>query len=71
MPPNHLVGDWQETPIRTFCALDAWLFADTPHPLVGAGRSVSGLACLPALKASRVDVLTPAKERAEQRDLFR
>ena len=65
-----IIGDWQEAAVRTLRALDAWFFADAAHPLVGARRCVSRLAGLPALESTRVDVLTPAEQRPEERDLL-
>src|SRR5437762_10279950 len=62
VPTNHFISDRQEPTIRTLCALDAWFFADAPHPFVGARGRVSRLACLAALEPSRVHVLSAAKE---------
>ena len=70
MPPEHVIGDRQETTVGTLGALDAWLFADTPHPLVGARGCVAGLSCFSALESTWIHVFAPAKERAEYCDLF-
>ena len=70
VPPDHFIGDRQEATVGTLRALDARLFADASHPLVGAGGGVAGLSCFPTLESAWIHVLAPAKERAEQCDLF-
>ena len=57
--------------MRAFGALDARLFADTAHPLVCAGRCIAGLAGLPALESTRVDVFAAAEQRSKERNPFR
>src|ERR1039457_1321675 len=64
---DHLgIVDRNERLIRAVAALDLRQFAHAPDKLVLARRGVSALACLRAQKSSRKDVLTPAKQRAEQ-----
>ena len=43
--------------------------ADAAHPLIGAGRRISGPARLRAFEPPRVDILSTTEERAEQRNL--
>jgi hypothetical protein len=68
---HHLVADRDERLIRTFAALDPWLLADAPHPLVGTGGRVS------LASRARVDpepwehVVTATEETAEEADLLR
>ena len=54
-----------DVPPRPLGALDARFFADAPHPLVGAGWGVAGLAGFPALESTRIHVLSSAEERTE------
>ena len=55
--------------MRTLGALDPRLLANAADPFVRAGRSISRLACLSALEATRVDILATAEQRSEQRNL--
>jgi hypothetical protein len=61
VPADHVIGNWQEPTVRTRRALDARLFADAPHPLVGARRCISRFAGFPALEPTRVHVFIPRK----------
>jgi hypothetical protein len=61
VPADHVIGNWQEPTVRTRRALDAWLFADAPHPLVGARWCISRFAGFPALEPTRVHVFIPRK----------
>ena len=58
VPPNHVVGHWEEATIWTLGALDARLFADASHPFVRAGGGVAGLPGFAALESSRIRVLS-------------
>ena len=69
MPADHVVGDRQELSVGADGALDSRLLAHPGPPLVGARRSVAGLAGAQALEAARIDVLAPPEEAAEQGDL--
>jgi predicted GIY-YIG superfamily endonuclease len=62
VPADHLISDGKESTMRTLRALDAGLFADPAHPLIGARRRIAGLAGLSALESARVDVVTAAEQ---------
>src|SRR5436309_1318086 len=70
VPSDHFIGDRQEATVGTLRALYTRLFADAAYPLVGARGCVAGLPCFPTLESAWIHVLAPAKERAEQCDLF-
>ena len=70
VPADDVVGDWKETAIGALRALDPWLLADAPHPLIGAGGCVPAFAGLAALESPRIDVRSTAKERTEEGNLF-
>ena len=70
MPADHVVGHRQQATLEAVRALDPWLLAQAPHPLVGTGRLVACPACSPALESARVHVFPTAEERSEERDLL-
>ena len=69
MPPNHVIRYGQELPMLAGGTFDSRLFTDYPHPFMSTRRRVSRLARSSALKATRVDVVAPAKQRSEEGDL--
>jgi hypothetical protein len=70
MPADHVVGHRQQATLEAVRALDPWLLAQAPHPLVGTGRLVACPPCSPALESARVHVFPTAEERTEERDLL-
>ncbi len=66
MPSNDIVGDREETAVRTHRALDPGLLADALHPLVRAGGRIAGPAGFPAFESPRVDVFAAAEQRPEE-----
>lgn len=68
VPPNHVVGDREESAVRAIRAFDARLLADARNPLVPACRGISGFSGSPAFEAPRIDVVTSPDERAKQRN---
>ena len=70
MLPDDLVRDRKKTPVGTLGTFDSGLLANTADPFVGASRCIPGLASFPAYEPARIDVLTPAKQGAEQDDLL-
>ena len=67
---DHLVRHRQEGLIRASAALDPGFFAQARHPFVAARRRVARLARPGVLPAFGKDILAPAKEGSEQRDLL-
>jgi hypothetical protein len=70
MIANDFIGNWKETPVRTFGAFDSWLFAYTPYPLVAARRSITAAASLAIFESPRINVFSPAEKRSEQGNFF-
>jgi hypothetical protein len=50
-------------------APDARFLTDTADPLVRAGRRIPGPSSFPTLESARVDILAPAEQRSEERNL--
>ncbi|EXI75345.1 MAG: hypothetical protein AW07_01246 [Candidatus Accumulibacter sp. SK-11] len=69
MLANGFVGQRQESPTGAVLAPDRPFVAETAHPLVGAGRAVTGLAGAEACEKARIEVVPSPKERPEQGDL--
>src|SRR5687767_6767576 len=69
VPSNDGLIDGKKSLARAFRALDTRLLADPADPFVRTGWRVSGLAGLPAFKATGIDVFTTAEQRTEQGDL--
>ncbi|HYN41871.1 MAG TPA: hypothetical protein VE129_08860 [Thermoanaerobaculia bacterium] len=55
---DHLVGHREKSLARAITTTDAWLLADSSHPLVAARRGVPLLACIRADPELREDVLS-------------
>ena len=66
MSADHIIRHRQELSMLTGCAFDAWLFANTSHPLIRADRRVTRLSGRTTLEAARIYVLPPSKERAKE-----
>jgi hypothetical protein len=66
MPKNRFIGNRKQTPVRAFGAPHSALVAKIADPFVGAGRLVSGGACLEAFETAGINIVPTAKEIAEQ-----
>jgi hypothetical protein len=53
----------------TLAALDPGFLADALNPFIAARRRISGLAGLEVHKPPRVNIISPAKQRAKEGDL--
>jgi hypothetical protein len=66
MRKNSFVGNRKETPVRAFGTPYSAPVAKVANPFVGTSRLVSGVACLEAFEAAGINIVSPAKEIAEQ-----
>ena len=71
MPRHYIVCDSKELTIRAICALNPWLFANAADPFIRAGWRIARSPRLATFKTARVNVISAAEERTEERDLFR
>src|SRR5262245_9780355 len=69
MPANHIVSDWKKLSELAFRTLDSRLLANPAHPLVRTGGGIARSPRLPAFEPTRIDVISPAKQRAETPNL--
>jgi len=69
MPSNHLIGDWNKTPVWTIGTPDSRLLTDAPNPFVCASRRIPPLSGSFALEADGKNVRSTPKQRPEQPDL--
>ncbi len=70
MRPHDLLADRQPCLMRAIPALDTRLFAHPAHPLIPTRRRIPRPPCFPALKPTRINVLSPTKQRAKERDFL-
>lgn len=67
---HHLIAQRDEGLVRTFSALHPWLLADSPNPLVGAGRGIALPAGATVHPVFREDILAAPEEAAKEADLL-
>jgi len=67
---DHLVGHRQKRLAQAVATTDAWLLADSSHPLVAARRGVPLLVCLRADPELREHVLPALEETPEECNLL-
>jgi len=70
VPTNSLVIQRKQMAVRTVCAFDSRLFADTPNPFLAASRRIPRVTCFATYKAASINIRASAKQRTEQRNLF-
>jgi hypothetical protein len=64
------VIEWNECLIRAIAEFDLGQFTYSPYEFIAAGRGVTTLPSLGAHKSRRENVLAPAKQGAEEPNLF-
>jgi hypothetical protein len=70
MPADGFISDGVEAPVATILASDVAFVAQSPCPLVGAGRLVAGFAGFAAFETAGVDIFPASEQRAEKGDFI-
>jgi hypothetical protein len=69
MPPDDFIRELEESAVRAVSTFDPRLLADAADPFIGAGWRVAGFPALSAFEAPGIEIVTAAKQGAEEADL--
>src|SRR5260370_41628423 len=71
MPADHFVSDLKKAAVRTIRAFDPRFLADATNPFICTCRRITGFPGLPALEATRINILPAPEKRPKKLYLCR